>query len=207
MPRCKTCKDKFIPKYFNQKNCFNTHECIAAEVERKKKVKQKDWNREKKVRKEALKTRGEWFKDLQTEINKIARLIDRGHPCMMCDNNNMKRINGCHYHSVGSSPALRFNLINVWAGCHKCNVELGGNIPGFDIQLMDTYGRDFWESIKFNLVKDHPYLGLNISEVQDKIKIARVIVKELSKMDVILSNDNRIAFRKKYNKRLGIYDN
>ena len=39
MPRCKVCKDKFEPKYFLQKTCFEPS-CI---LEWKNKVKAKEW--------------------------------------------------------------------------------------------------------------------------------------------------------------------
>jgi hypothetical protein len=52
MPRCKICKDKFEPKYFLQKTCFEP----ACILEYKNKVKAKEWKAEKKVLKEKLKT-------------------------------------------------------------------------------------------------------------------------------------------------------
>lgn len=41
MPRCKTCREKFIPKRFNQKNCDENEECLQAEIDLKKEAQQK----------------------------------------------------------------------------------------------------------------------------------------------------------------------
>jgi hypothetical protein len=123
---------------------------------------------------------------------------------MMCDS-VMKRTNGCHYHSRGSSPTLRFNLLNIWIGCHSCNGEKGGNIIGYDNRLIDVYGRDKWEHIKFDMVRETPPLHLTIDDLK-KAKIeANKIVRELEKLDMVYPEKVRWTMRIKYNERIGIY--
>ena len=85
MPRCKNCKKKFEPKQFNQKNCFENVDCINAEIDLKKKAQQKAWNIEKKERKERLKTKGDYLKELQIIFNKWIRLRDNGLNCISCN--------------------------------------------------------------------------------------------------------------------------
>lgn len=206
LPKCRNCKTRFTPRFNNSltKFCCKTEECIAAFLALNKANQLKANRKETKSMREAIKTPQQYKKDLQTEINKIARLIDKDHPCMMCASFPMKRINGCHYHSVGSNDTLRFNLLNVWHGCHSCNGERGGNIPGYDIQLMGIYGRKKWEYIKFEMVQTKP-IHLNKEEIKVYIKKARLIVKELTALDLKYSTENRWKLREKYNKRLGIY--
>lgn len=213
MPRCIYHNEKFEKKHRWQMGkyrfCIKDDECYSAlrevqKVEQEKK-KKKDWNKEKKVIKESLKSLSDWKADLQALINKIARLIDNSTPCMMCANPNMKRINGCHYHSVGANGTLRFNLFNIWHGCHSCNSERGGNIPGYDIQLIELYGRKKWEYIKFDLVRENKELHLNIDDIKELIPIARQIIKELEKMETSFPKSLRWNLRKKYNQRLKIY--
>jgi len=207
----KKCKNKDCNKLFDQIR-FGQVACsiqCAIEIDRqKRKAKEaKEWRQEKKQRKEKLKTLNDWCKDLETEINKIVRLIDKGNPCMMCSVHPMKKVNACHYHSVGSSPSLRFNLFNEWTGCESCNNHKGGNIHGYDILLIEKYGREKWEYIKFDLIRLYPYLGLTIPELKEKIKEARKIVKELKSIDLLTPYPYslRWSMREKYNKRLKIY--
>ena len=67
--RCKICKDKFEPKYFLQKTCFEPS-CI---LEWKNKVKEKEWKAEKKAIKESLKTNADHVRELQVIFNKFTR--------------------------------------------------------------------------------------------------------------------------------------
>ena len=149
-------------------------------------------------------TLSDYKKKLQPLINKIARLIDKGHNCMMCGR-QMKRINGCHYHSVGSNDTLRFNLFNIWAGCHSCNSEKGGNINGYDFQLVEIYGKEFWESIKFDMVRENPLIKLSKEDIEIIIKKCRLIINALELENIKFTNEQRISLRKKFNKELGIY--
>ena len=124
---------------------------------------------------------------------------------MMCANPNMKRINACHYHSVGSNGTLRFNLLNNWHGCHKCNSELGGNINGYDIQIVNTYGKQFWEFLKFDLVRKYQYIKLDKEELRELAKQAQGIIKRLEKLDKVYTIAERTELREKINEELNIY--
>lgn len=184
-------------------------ECISLATQKiladKKKQDEKITKKRDKDLRETLKTLPQKKEELQDEINLIARLIDNGYPCMMCGNPSMKRINGCHYHSVGSNDTIRFNLHNIWAGCHSCNHEKGGNINGYDLCLIATFGNEYWEEIKFGLTREYKILKLSKPEIDEKIKIAREIIRELKKADRVYSNEERVELRDKYNKRLGMY--
>jgi hypothetical protein len=206
MKNCVICGKEFTP-FYSKMQVVDSPRCaiILAGQKREEKA-QKEWNIEKKQRKEKLKTLSDWKRDLEKEVNHIARLIDKGHECMMCSIDMAgKRVNACHYHSVGSNDTLRFNLFNIWAGCHSCNGEKGGNIHGYDMMLIGKYGRDQWEYIKFELTRLYPYTGLSIPEIKEKIIEARKIVKGLKIADTTYSDKHRITLRTKLNKRLGIY--
>lgn len=96
--------------------------------------------------------------------------------------------------------------MNIWAGCHKCNSEQGGNIPGYDEQLIKLYGREQWEAIKFALKHDHQLLKLTPQEIQEKAAEARKIVREMEKAAKMYSLEERITKRIEINQRLGIYE-
>lgn len=176
-------------------------EC-AIEYKQKQEIKQA--RKEKKKAKEQLMTYSDWLNKLQPVINKLARTIDKDHNCMMC-NKPMKKVDGCHYHSVGSKPALRFNLLNIWAGCHSCNTMKGGNLHGYDEQLIRIYGRMTWEYLKFGLPKEYSILKPGKEQIKQAIKKAREITREIEKIDKKYDNEKRLELRKKYNKILGFY--
>lgn len=201
--KCKNCGETFEKSKPLQATC--SIKCaIEYTKQQEEKKKQKAWRKEKKEKREKLKTKKDYEGDLQAEINLLARLIDKGCPCMMCGM-PMSRINGCHYHSVGSNNSLRFNLLNVWAGCHSCNAMKGGNIIGYDEKLIETYGREKWEYIKFTLKRESALIKLSVDEIKEVIKKCRHINRSLTKLDKVYSAQNRWIMREKYNKQLGIY--
>lgn len=201
---CKQCKTRFDQVRFGQVVC--SVPCSYEYQKATKKAKDaKEWRIEKKERKEKLKSINDYCKELEHEINLIVRLIDKGQPCMMCSVHPMKKVNACHYHSVGSNASLRFNLFNEWAGCESCNNFKGGNIIGYDVLLIEKYGREKWEYIKFDLVRLYPYIGLSIPELKEKTVEARKIAKELKLIDMTYPYSMRWKLREKYNKRLNIY--
>lgn len=197
--KCKSCKVEFVKITSLQNLCF---ECTVAKSKLlvKKKI-QNDWNERKRVYKES---KTDYFKLLQTEINKIARLIDYNQLCISCQK-VPKKINGCHFLSVGGHKSLRYNLFNIYAGCEKCNSELGGNVHGFDNGLILVFGKEFWEYLKFQFLQDFPLLQIRETEVKEKLKIARQIVKELESDLIKRNSDERLKMRKICNERLAIY--
>ncbi len=206
--KCKECKEEFLPQWFNQKNCFK-EVCRGMEIksilDKQKQTQTKERNKIQREIKNSLKTKGEWKNDLQKEINSIIRLIDKGQNCMMCDTSNPKGFSACHYHSVGSNDTLRFHLLNIWGGGFHCNSAKGGNIIGYDEQLIEKYGRERWELIKFGIKRDVKGLHLTIDEIKDFIKVARGVVKELKKADLVYSLENRWLIRERLNEQIGIY--
>lgn len=211
--RCKNpnCEDRFVPFNNNslQPYCMKKDECIALNTQKiladQRKKDEKITKQRDREAKETFRPIQKWRKMFQDEINLIARLIDKGHPCMMCGNAHMKRINGCHYHSRGNNLTLAYNLLNIYHGCHSCNVEKGGNIIGFDTCLIATFGEELWNEVKFNLVREYPRVDLRENDFKEKIPIAREIVRELKKANRIYTSEERIELRDKYNKRLQIY--
>ena len=98
--------------------CFNTPEgkeyynnqFIPAG---KKKVK----TEEKRERKESIKTKSDYLKELQTIVNRIVRIIDTGKGCISCSHGWSepwtRQQHAGHRLSVGSCPELRFNFNNI----------------------------------------------------------------------------------------------
>jgi len=199
MRKCKICKVEFTPVHSSVQMCCS----INCAIEYSKQIEKKKWTKQKKVLKEKLKTKSDYQKELQPIFNQIAREIDKSSLCLMCGK-KPKKENGCHYHSVGSNPTLRWNLFNIWLGCEKCNSWLGGNINGYDNEIIKYYGRDKWEYIKFDLVRIYKSLHLSIPELKELKVLSKKILKEVKDLPVLTHNE-RWELRKKLNIRLNIY--
>jgi Bacteriophage Lambda NinG protein len=173
MPRCKHCKSTFTPKHFNQKNCMETDECVGAFLSDLTKANNTKWRKEKKERKEALKTRSEWMQDLQDVFNTFIRTRDKDKPCISCGTFTGK-MNAGHYKSVGGSPELRFNELNVHKQCEYCNTHLSANLIEYRIGLVKRIGV---EQVEFLERKDHAPLKLTVDEIKEQIKVYRDKIK------------------------------
>jgi len=139
MRTCKNCKTKFDPQY-NSVQSVCSFECSIELVKaNSEKSKKKAWTREKKKRKEALKTRSEYQNELQVIFNKWIRLRDKGLNCISC-NKPAKKENAGHYRSVGGNPELRFEPLNNNLQCEYCNTYLHGNLIDYRINLIKKIG-------------------------------------------------------------------
>ena len=176
--KCKNCKDKFEPKWFNWKFCDKDlcHNLGVKELvkkERDKKAKQE--RKEKKKAKEALLTHRDYLKLFQTVFNTYIRERDKDLPCISCGKNNEKQFHAGHYRSVGSCPELRFNELNVWRQCATCNTYLHGNLIEYRKELINRIGVDKVEWLEGN----HPSSKMLIPEIKEKIKEYKAKINSL----------------------------
>ena len=208
MPKCLYHKTKFDAKYFNQKFCLSDDECIKAFNEfvkaEKEKQRAKQWQKEKKVIKESLKTKSSYKDDLQYEINQIIKYIDKNVNCISSGRPLKESRNSGHIYAVGGNDTLRFNLDNIYNQSISDNKDKGGKPLEALEGIKEMYGINQYNLV-LGLKAKYKYLGLSIEDLKDKIKIARQIVKELQKADLTYSANVRLELRKKYNERLGIY--
>lgn len=140
---CKVCKTSFTPTKPLQAVCdFG----CAIELSLQKRVKL-DALKAKQARQERrqaiikAKSRGQWLKETQTAFNAYIRKRDEGLPCISCGSFTGKK-NAGHYRSVGSAPELRFEELQVWLQCEKCNSYLSGNLINYRIELIKRIGKD-----------------------------------------------------------------
>ncbi len=115
---CGKCLSEWIEKTDEGKEFLTGHTLRAKRLTEKQK------RSEIRVKKQEVKTLNELKKELQTEINRIVRLIDFDKNCISC-NHGMdgftRQAHAGHYHSVGSSPSIRFNIHNIHKQCSICN--------------------------------------------------------------------------------------
>jgi hypothetical protein len=201
--KCKVCLKLFEPKKFAQNVCSVTCSIIHAKNLKLKKE-AKEWKVEKAVLKEKLKTLAEYKNELQVEINKLVRLIDK---CSVC-HSTLKPLNikfdAGHVFSVGSNPTIRFNLFNIYSQSVYANQYLSGDQINFIEGIEILYGIKHKELV-LNLRSKYKLIKLSINEIKIHIKITKNIVKELKDLDLVYSAENRIKLRKKFNDIIGIY--
>lgn len=142
-------------------------------------------------------------KYVQPKINKIARLIDYGNPCIATGNFEGKMAGG-HFTSVGSNRTICLNLHNIFIQSFHSNSWNAGDDKRYRESLKNTFGvayLDFIEGLKahrpIKLTKD------DLIEVKEK---ALIIIKDLEENKSVLNYKERISMRNTVNIELGIYD-
>lgn len=201
--KCIECSTEFLPFNSLQKVCGNKCAIIVGKSEQKKK-KAKEWQKEKSILKEKLKTKSDYEKDLQILINKIVRLIDKNTCCISTGKPLNEKFDAGHFFSVGSNPTIRFNLLNIYAQSVYANQYLSGDQINFMNGLSDNYGKGL-QSIVLKLKSDYKVIKLSIDDLKEKIVIAKSIVKHLEIENKTYNSIERIELRKKYNNLIGIY--
>jgi len=202
--KCKYCKSEFDPVRPLQQ-CCSFHCSVGYAKEQQEKKRAASWRQKKARMKEAIKSLSSYKKDLQILVNEIARRIDHDQECISCGTKEGK-VNGGHFHSVGSNPALRFNLLNIFRQCERCNSYLSANILNYEKGLDETFGESVKYEIKYKLAILSPELKATKEELKEAIKNAREAVKTLIKEEKRLSTRERIELRREINKKLGLYD-
>ncbi|HGN1701949.1 TPA: recombination protein NinG [Proteus mirabilis] len=150
---CKVCNKEFTPYLSTQKVCSTSCAIKFASNEIKRteeKDRKKRLSEERKIlraRKEKLKTKSDWNKEAQAAVNKYIFWRDYGQPCIACGralNYGVRggSVDASHYRSRGSASHLRFNLLNIHAGCVHCNRDLSGNLIPYRINLINKIGEE-----------------------------------------------------------------
>lgn len=211
MKRCKVCGEKFTPSYSSLEPTCQEYDCKVAfalktvekqRADREKKKKQAA-AKETKALRDKWKDAPELKKELEKEVNSISRILDAKSGCISCNGHTTP--SGGHYHSVGANGSLRYNLDNIHLQDYNCNGNKGGNIIKYDLGLIERYGKEYWEYVKFELVHKYPILKMAKHEYESKISIARGIVKWLKLQDRTFTPKERLEYRKKFNEQLGMY--
>ena len=181
--RCSNCRKKVAASesIISRFKAFCTYECLKDYTEKNadkladKTRKQK--RQEDRVRKEKLKTKGQWTKEAQIAVNAYVRHRDKDKKCISCDRSLLSESLGGgydagHYRSRGSAPHLRFRLDNIFGQCKKCNRYLSGNVDKMRVGIVWRYGQEFLDRIE-NDNKPKNY------SIDDLKRIKRIFTKKL----------------------------
>ena len=106
-----------------------------------------------RVRREAMKTRGDLTREAQAAFCAFIRASDYGQPCIssgrLMDWNKLGgAVDAGHYRSVGSSPENRFNCWNCHAQSVHDNRDLSGNAVEYRKMLILRIGLERVEALE-----------------------------------------------------------
>jgi len=199
MPRKKKCraidcgemyvKEDWHPSF----RSFCSTECgikLARERQDKARVKQltkvkadekrrkREFNAETAARREKIKTKSAWMRDLQSLMNRYVRLRDAKDGCISCSKPSSwpGQWHCSHYYPTSTSSYVRFNLWNMHKSCSECNGHKSGNIASYRPRIIEKIGKerfDWLESNHNNIAK------YEIEWIKRAIKIVRKGIKRI----------------------------
>ena len=185
--RCQNaeCGQEFVPRYRStEKVCSNACALVVGRSDQSIQAKARkslDQLERKELgkRREKLKSRADHLTDCQAAFNAYIRLRDAHLPCVSCGRPATwdGQWHASHYRSVGSTPALRFEPLNVHKSCSICNSHLSGNIMGYRPELVRRVG----EEIVLWIEGPHDPQKWTVDEIKAKTAEFRAKVRELKR--------------------------
>lgn len=184
--RCRNtaCGETFTPQRLGQAVCSPA--CALATKDQnlpkaRKAIADRE-RREIKVRKEKLKSRGEYLREAQIAFNAYIRARDQlaGHACISSGNPldwTGNAVDAGHYRSVGAAPHLRFDERNCHAQSKQDNRFLSGNAVDYRIGLIARIGLEAVEALE----ADQSVRKYTIDELKAITAEYRAKLRELKK--------------------------
>jgi Bacteriophage Lambda NinG protein len=205
------CRKKFEPTTPNQRVC--SFVCSIAAIRQQNTIK-KYIKEEKKIQKKIDKAKkidimsvdAYRSKVIQPLVNKVARLIDYGLPCIATGKHG--KINGGHYISVGANRSVCLNLHNIHRQSFESNHFKSGDNVKYMEGIIREYGQDYADLVKGLHRIKRKFQKVELMVMKDTLKD---IIKELEAENKTLkeprSPEQRISLRTYYNMQLGYYEN
>jgi hypothetical protein len=204
--KCKACGEIFTPSQFNSlqvvcsKNCEYDYKTKIA-LKNLKKIKQDNKIRFKELSIDVHSK--DHKKTLQSEINELARMIDKhcGYvTCIDCGKDLSNQIHGSHYKNVQGHENIRFNLLNIHSSRSECNKYHGGRKDGYENGLVQRYSQDALNTIE-GLDQKYKSVHFTNKEIYEKIKIVRKLKRYVNKF----TSTNGFFLRNVCNSIIGLY--
>jgi hypothetical protein len=106
------------------------------------KIERKAEKAKDRATRERLKTRSQWAKEAEREVNRYVRFRDHNLGCISCSKpaSWQGQWHASHFRSVGAASALRFNLWNIHKSCSECNKWKSGNLSEYEPRLRELIG-------------------------------------------------------------------
>lgn len=184
--RNKNCKNglmgkrkKFMPERLGEVVCSTS--CLLEIIESKnyKRKREQEIRRNNAIEKkrifEKYKPKSKWIKEFQTIFNKYIRLRDEKEPCISCGVYDCEEFHAGHYIAT-THQYLRFNELNCWKQCSKCNTYLRGNLIPYRINLIKKIGLDAVEQLENSR---HNKFEIEIYEIKQQIELYKQKIKAI----------------------------
>jgi hypothetical protein len=175
-----------------ERSCLKAHKKV--EMEEKQELKQ--------MKVEIMSCDEYRAKIVQPIFNEIARLIDYDQPCIATGYYTGK-MNGGHYHSVGSNRTTALNLHNIHIQSEQSNSHKGGDNIKYREGLRKVYGQEYLDYVEG--LKAIKPIHLSKDDLIEIASHARQIRNELKKNLVERMPEERIKLREEINQKIGIY--
>jgi hypothetical protein len=176
------CDIEFIPAQLGQKVCGWACGLVIAPAnqDRARKALADVERRDIKVRKEKLKSRGDYLRECQQAFNEFIRWRDQlaGHACVSSGKPldwSGNAVDAGHYRSVGSAPHLRFDERNCHAQSKQDNRFLSGNAVDYRIGLIARIGLESVEALE----ADQSVRKYTVEDLKSIKARYRALVREL----------------------------
>ena len=142
--KCRVCTETYTPSKPLQVVCSPSCALLHAKQKGERERKALDKIERKAIReaKEKIKPRSAYMKEAQSVFNAWVRERDQALPCISCGRHHQGQWHAGHYRTVGSSPELRFEPLNVWKQCAPCNNHKSGDIVNYRIELVRRIGAE-----------------------------------------------------------------
>ncbi len=168
-----------------------------SKITAKKKVEQSKKKETRRKKQEVT----DYSKKLQSKVNEIARLIDKGLPCLAREC-FPQQMHGGHIFSRGAFPSMRYNLHNVHRQSAQSN-HFGNDDGLLREKLSYEYGFDYFDWL--GSLRRTPALKFTNKEYCDLYRNACRLVNDLKRKGLQYTKQERIELRNLYNKKLNIY--
>lgn len=204
LKKCKSCGERFKPKYSSlEKFCTEKEQCRNAAFNyAMDKKKEAEKRKLRKDRENFNWTDSKWLKsNLQSEVNKIVRSIDRGLTCLATDTSG--QIQAGHIYSRGAHTQMRYNFHNIHRqSAYSNNKQSHDGL--MQERLSEEYGDDYLAFIRD--MRSLEVQKWTIAQLGTALKIARMEFRSLEKEETkLFSKERRITLRNQMNLKLGLY--
>ena len=180
MAKCKNCKQEY-KKYRPLQNVCGYECSIELSKARMETKKAKAWAKEKAKRKEALKTREDYFQETLKAFNTFIRARDLKENCISCDAKaGTYRLTSGHFYPQGTYRNIALDERNANGQCwYNCNKNKSGNLLEYRPRLIKKIGLEAVEQLDIDAQQK---VGKqSIEELKELKQYYKAKAKELNK--------------------------
>ena len=144
---------------------------VAVKITSAKSLKEQ-WQKEKKVLKEKLKTLGQYELEARQVFQKWIRERDKDLPCISCGCITAKQWDGGHYLKAELFSGLIFNENNCHKQCSTCNDYKSGNELEYRDGLIKRFGIELVNNLEAtkNQFRNYKYTKQELIEIKNIYK-------------------------------------